>query len=293
MARVRWGWTGLQSGPTSTVADEVVWDDYRKRAVLYQGLLRGVLGLEDDVEALRGGLPTEIADAVERQRLDTAALSPDLQASLRGYQVFGAKYALAQRRVLIGDEMGLGKTIQALAVMSHLHAQDARRGSWSSAHRRSWSTGCARSGEHSSLVGHRLHGPDRDHAARRWRVMGGVAVTSFDTLRRLDLGEEDLDLLVIDEAHLVKNPTAKRTSSVAEVGDRSERVLFLTGTPLENRVEDFTNLLGMLQPELVEGLDPALMVVGARRFREQVAPGYLRRRSEDVATELPDLVRSG
>jgi len=65
--------------------------------------------------------------------------------------------------------------------------------------------------------------------------VGGVAVTSFDTLRKLDLGEEDLDLLVVDEAHLVKNPTAKRTASVAEVGERSGRVLFLTGTPLENR----------------------------------------------------------
>lgn len=285
------GLDGVQSGPASTVANDVVWDDYRKRAVLYQGLLRGVLGLEDDVEALRGGLPTEIGEAVERQRLDIAALSPDLQASLRGYQVFGAKYALAQRRVLIGDEMGLGKTIQALAVMSHLHAQDARRFlvvcpppvlvNWMREIR-----------QHSSLRGHRLHGPDRDHAARRWRAMGGVAVTSFDTLRRLDLGEEDLDLLVVDEAHLVKNPTAKRTASVAEVGERSGRVLFLTGTPLENEVEDFTNLLRMLQPELVEDLDPALMVVGARRFREQVAPGYLRRRSEDVATELPDLVRT-
>lgn len=285
------GLDGLQSGHSSTVVDDVVWDDYRKRAVLYQSLLRGVLGLEDDVEALRGGLPTEIGEAVERQRLDIAALSPDLQASLRGYQVFGAKYALAQRRVLIGDEMGLGKTIQALAVMSHLHAQDARRFlvvcpppvlvNWMREIR-----------QHSSLMGHRLHGPERDHAARRWRAMGGVAVTSFDTLRRLDLGEEDLDLLVVDEAHLVKNPTAKRTASVAEVGERSGRVLFLTGTPLENKVEDFTNLLGMLQPELVEDLDPALMVVGARRFREQVAPGYLRRRSEDVATELPDLVRT-
>lgn len=57
-------------------------------------------------------------------------------------------------------------------------------------------------------------------------------------------------------------------------------------------MQDFTNLLVMLQPALVEDLDPALIVVGARRFREQVAPGYLRRRSEDVATELPDLVRT-
>ena len=275
----------------SSVSDEVAWEDYRKRAVLYQGLLREVLGLEDDVEALRGGLPAEVVEAVERQRLDIAALSRDLQASLRGYQVFGARYALAQRRVLIGDEMGLGKTIQALAVMSHLHAQDATRFLvvCPPPVLVNWMREIAR---HSSLRAHRLHGPDRDQAARRWRAVGGVAVTSFDTLRRLDLGDAGPDLLVVDEAHIVKNPRALRTVAISEVADRSGRVVLLTGTPLENKVEDFTNLLRMLQPQLVEDLDPAMMVVGAQRFREQVAPGYLRRRSEDVATELPPLTRT-
>lgn len=287
--------TGLDSASSeltdATVSDEAAWTDYRTRAVLYQSLLREVLGLEDDVEALTGGLPTEVVEAVERQRLDISALSTDLQSSLRGYQKFGAQYALAQRRVLIGDEMGLGKTIQALAVMSHLHAQDSRRFlvvcpppvlvNW-----------IREISRHSSLRPFRLHGPERDHAARRWRATGGVAVTSFDTLGRLNLGDEDLDLLVVDEAHIVKNPQRKRTLAVADVGERSGRVLFLTGTPLENKVEDFTNLLGMLQPDLVENLDPALMIAGAQRFREQVAPGYLRRRSADVATELPPLTRT-
>jgi superfamily II DNA or RNA helicase len=296
--RERAGWlraTGLDTTSAthsgSGVPDDAAWEDYRRRAVLYQGLLREVLGLEDDVEALRGGLPAEIAETVERQRLDTRALSTDLQSSLRGYQAFGAKYALAQRRVLIGDEMGLGKTIQALAAMSHLHAQGASRFlvvcppsvlvNWMREVRR-----------HSTLRAFRLHGPEKDQAARRWRSVGGVAVTSYNTLANLDLGDEDVDLLVVDEAHLVKNPKAKRTAAVASVGERSERVLFLTGTPLENTVEDFTNLLEMLQPEVVANLDPAAMIVGAKRFREQVAPGYLRRRTADVATELPPLMRT-
>lgn len=280
-------WTGADIA----VSDDVAWEDYRKRAVLYQGLLREVLGLEDDVEAQQGGLSAEVIAAVDRQRLDTSALSTDLQSSLRGYQHFGARYALVQRRVLIGDEMGLGKTIQALAVMSHLSAQDANHFlvvcpppvliNWMREIRR-----------HSSLPTYRLHGGDRDQHVRRWRVRGGVAVTTFDTLRKLDLDEVTPDLLVVDEAHLVKNPKALRTMAASEVGDRSDRVLFLTGTPLENKVEDFTNLLGMLQPDLVKDLDPALMVVGARQFRERVAPGYLRRRSEDVATELPPLMRT-
>ena len=39
-----------------------------------------------------------------------------------GYQEFGVKYILHQKRVLLGDDMGLGKTIQAIAAMSHLYA---------------------------------------------------------------------------------------------------------------------------------------------------------------------------
>jgi superfamily II DNA or RNA helicase len=286
--------SGLDSnwiGAESSASDDVAWEDYRKRVVLYQGLLREVLGLEDDVEAQQGGLSAEVVAAVDRQRLDVSALSADLQSSLRGYQHFGARYALVQRRVLIGDEMGLGKTIQALAVMSHLSAQDADGflvvcppavlTNWMREVRR-----------HSSLPTYLLHGADRDQHLRRWRSRGGVAITTFDTLRKLDLDEVTPDLLVVDEAHLVKNPRALRTMAASEVGHRSDRVIFLTGTPLENKVEDFTNLLGMLQPNLVKNLDPALMVVGARQFRERVAPGYLRRRSEDVATELPPLVRT-
>ncbi len=48
-----------------------------------------------------------------------------LSASLRGYQSFGARFALVQRKVIIGDEMGLGKTVEALAVLAHLRAKGA------------------------------------------------------------------------------------------------------------------------------------------------------------------------
>ena len=49
-----------------------------------------------------------------------------LRLHLRGYQLFGAKYLIAQRRCVLGDEMGLGKTVQAMAAMTHLHEMVAR-----------------------------------------------------------------------------------------------------------------------------------------------------------------------
>ena len=72
--------------------------------------------LAPDEESVQGFLPQEIAKQIRAYPLDLSLVT----ASLRGYQAFGAKFALVQERVIIGDEMGLGKTVQALAAMAHL-----------------------------------------------------------------------------------------------------------------------------------------------------------------------------
>lgn len=70
--------------------------------------------------------------------------------------------------------------------------------------------------------------------------------------------------------------------------DSAERAILLTGTPLENRIDEFRNLVGYLRPDLVVDASE----LAPRRFRKQVAPAYLRRNQEDVLTELPDLVEA-
>ncbi|MEV4320301.1 SNF2-related protein [Actinocrispum sp. NPDC049592] len=109
-----------------------------------------------------------------------------LKVSLRGYQVFGAKFALARKRVIIGDEMGLGKTIEAIAVMASL-AVGARRGFpvvCPASVVVNWVNEIAR---HSALVPHRMHGAGRDGAVGKWLAQGGVGVTTFGTLPKLVL----------------------------------------------------------------------------------------------------------
>lgn len=262
-----------------------VWADFAARHSTYMGLLARVLGV--DAAHASGGLPEEIAEGVRSVTLDLTALTPELRASLRIYQSFGASFAVHQRRVLLGDEMGLGKTIQALATMAHLHARGARHfvvvcptavvGNWIKETRR-----------FSSLNAFRLHGADKAQALQQWKRRGGVAVTSFDTFKRLAF-DTDVALLVVDEAHTVKNPQAQRSQAVQALAEVSERVLFMSGTPLENKVEDFTNLVAMLQPNLVSRLRPEEMVISAKKFRAAMAPVYLRRNANDVLTELPDL----
>jgi SNF2 family DNA or RNA helicase len=98
-------------------------------------------------------------------------------------------------------------------------------------------------------------------------------------------------MLVVDEAHYVKNPDTQRSKALAAWTRRIERVLFLTGTPMENRVEEFRNLVDYLQPGLVDPNAEIDAIAGSKAFRRAVAPAYLRRNQEDVLSELPELTR--
>jgi SNF2 family DNA or RNA helicase len=98
-------------------------------------------------------------------------------------------------------------------------------------------------------------------------------------------------MLVVDEAHYVKNHATRRSRAVSGWTQRTERVLFLTGTPMENRVEEFRSLVRHLQPELAPSIHTTHGAAGSHAFRKAVAPAYLRRNQEDVLTELPALVQ--
>jgi SNF2 family DNA or RNA helicase len=67
--------------------------------------------------------------------------------------------------------------------------------------------------------------------------------------------------------------------------------LFLTGTALENRVDEFVALVGHLRPEIAATMEAQHGVPGAEAFRRAAAPVYLRRNQQDVLTELPELVQ--
>jgi SNF2 family DNA or RNA helicase len=219
--------------------------------------------------------------------LDTTHLT----ASLRGYQSFAARFALVQKKVIIGDEMGLGKTVEALAVMTHLRAQESHYSLVICP--ASVVTNWMREIQgKTDLQAHLLHGEsdDRTLALQTWKQFGGVAVTTYGHLGWLlpELGDFDrLGCVVLDEAHYIKNPEAQRSGRSAAIIAQTPYAILLTGTPLENRVDDFRSLVGYIRPDLLlEATD-----LRPRRFRRQVAPAYLRRNQEDVLTELPELVQ--
>jgi superfamily II DNA or RNA helicase len=268
-------------------SDAEVWRDYEARAAAYYTALGELVDLGIDVEAAEGYLPEEVVDQVTAQDLDTSLLT----VSLRGYQAFGARYALVQRRTILGDEMGLGKTVQAIAAMAHLAARGRRHFLvvCPASVAANWAREVA---AHSGLHPRVLHGDDRDAGIRTWIADGGVGIVTFPQLGHLRAeGLPRPALLVVDEAHYVKNPAAQRSERTAEWARAAERVLFMSGTPMENTVDEFRNLVDYLKPDVAASIDPAAGLAGAAAFRRSVATVYLRRNQEDVLTELPELVQ--
>lgn len=271
---------GTSRGHSSGTADP--WDDFLARAADYYAMLAELgLSIEDD-KASQGDLPQDIIDAIRDQELRTDLL----HSSLRGYQAFAARFVLVQRKVIIGDEMGLGKTVESLAVLAHLRAKGEQHFLvvCPAAVVTNWMREVA---SKSQLLPRRLHGGDRDRELRAWKAQGGVGVTTYESLAWLRAGQlPEIACLVVDEAHYVKNPYAQRSQRSQTLIAEAHRAVLLTGTPLENRVEEFRTLVRYVRPDLaVDGSELA-----PRRFRKQVAPAYLRRNQEDVLSELPELV---
>lgn len=266
------------------------WPDFEKRASDYYAWLSELvpLGLES---AAHGHLSDELVASIEGITLNDRLRT----VSLRGYQAFGAKFALGQRRVLLADEMGLGKTIQALAMLAHLKAEApfgrtpprflvlcpaSLMSNWA-----------RETTARTQLAATVIHGDDRQDEVTTWLTSGSLGITSYETVQRLELPADlVLDALIVDEAHYAKNPEARRSQAVARLAGRSQRVLFLTGTPMENGVEEFEVLAQMLQPDV--SVPGSARTLGAVVFRRKMAPVYLRRNTEDVLVELPERVES-
>ena len=263
------------------------WQQFTQSGAEYYAELERLTGAAAPRSRQLGGLASKVVDRVERQQLDESLLV----GSLRSYQHFGARFILAQQRVIVGDEMGLGKTFQAIAAMTHLaaHGQTHFVVICPASVLVNWGREVA---ARSRLVAHRLHGDGRDDAMGRWQRTGGVAVTTFETMQGLDWPTQPAAMVVVDEAHYLKNPQTRRTQACAQLLRASPRAALLTGTPLENRLEEFTNLVRLVQPELVARLDAASLRLGPDAFRHTAAPVYLRRNRADVLMELPERIET-
>ncbi len=262
--------------------------DFEKNSADYYALLERFADVRPPAELVYSSIPAALAAEVDATPLDVTGFS----GNLRAYQTFGAKYILHQRDVLLGDEMGLGKTVQAIAAMVSLWSESAGCHFLIVCPASVLVNWCREFERFSNIPAYLVHGPKIETAFAAWVENGGAAVTNFESMEkiadRID-NQMRLAMLVVDEAHYIKNPDAKRTRNIRRLGDESERILLMSGTPLENNVEEMCSLLDFVRPDLSEKARDAAFMRNAPAFREMLSPVYLRRLRESVLQELPPM----
>ena len=270
------------ANPTTSEAWDYFGGHSAQFFVTLEEIVPGVFGNGDSLY----GLPEDLAREIQDQDFFPDGLNVDLYR----YQVWGVKYILHQERVLLGDEMGLGKTVQSIAAMVSLrntgetHFMVICPASVIS----NWTREISK---HSKLRPVQIYGPLRRQALNQWKKVGGVAVTNYETTDYIELPAGfHIGLLTVDEAHYIKNPEAKRSKNVREICSHSERLLFMTGTALENKVDEMITLIDVLQPKVAQKVRGLAFMASAPEFREKVAPVYYRRKKEDVLDQLPEKV---
>ncbi|MDB4959089.1 MAG: SNF2-related protein [Myxococcales bacterium] len=252
-----------------------------------------------------------IGDRKIREQAYAIALGPrgvvttarGLTAELRPYQHDGVAWLQHLRAHdaggVLADDMGLGKTLQTIAhIMIEKEQGRLDRPAMVvtlTSVVGNWMRELQRFAPSLKIASH--HGPHR-HAARGELASCDVIVTTYPVVSRDrdDLAELPLHLLVLDEAHAVKNAGSQAADAVRALTARHR--VCLSGTPIENHLGELWSLFDFLMPGLLGGRDEfttkfrvPIEAHGDRprleALRERVRPYMLRRTKDTVARELP------
>ena len=252
------------------------------------------------VEELSSAItPDTVVTAVGVKALKDIKEQLQLEYELFPYQELGVAFleTVPTRGAIIADAPGLGKTIQALAWMS-LHPELSAIIVVPASVKLNWAR------ETNKWI------PDRSVQV----IMSGkdeidlsadVTVVNYDLLWKLKdkLGELQAEIAIFDECTYLKEAKAKRTKAAIFLGKLAKYVIGLSGTPIINRPLEFFNMLNLIEPNQF----PSWFKFGLRycngehngygwqfngasntqELQSLIKPFIIRRKKEDVLTELP------
>ena len=296
LAAVRGGKRYVQVGDQDWVAlSERLHGELERIALLGKQRAEGVVELPmlsslDLLELERKGADVELPETmrINLARMDQArALTPqvprEIQATLRPYQVEGfvwlARMAHWAPGAVLADDMGLGKTLQALCLIAHRRQQGPVLVVAPASVGINWEREVARFAPQFSVQSYR--------GSKREKLLedlgdGQILVTSWELMTRdaERLSEVGFGTLVLDEAQAIKNPASQRARASALL--KGGFTLALTGTPVENRVEELWSLMRTVVPGLLGS---------AQRFRERIVRPVERGESNLPKRVLSQLIR--
>lgn len=225
--------------------------------------------------------------------LDDSFSTPiDFPFELYPFQREGIKFLIEHDRALLGDEMGLGKSIQAIVAVrvlfrkgkiakclllcpkSVLSDWEKKINDWAS-----------------ELRVVKIQG-SREERDVFWQSPAHIYLTNYEILRedypaqRKEQGGaiQNYDLVILDEIQRIKNPESAVSKTVRKI-DAKKR-WGLSGTPLENRIDELFAIINYLVPGLFK-----YEYLSLEDVKNRIKPYFLRRRKADVLNDLPEKVR--
>ena len=232
-----------------------------------------------------------------------AILPPSFRATLRPYQHEGVSWLAFLREVgfgcVLADDMGLGKTVQALALLAIEKEQGRLNGPALVVAPTSLMANWCREAERFApgLRVLTLHGQDR---AERFSAIANsdLVLTTYPLIARdhTVLAARTWPVLFLDEAQTIKNPNAATTKLL--LGIEAGHRVCLTGTPMENNLDELWSLFAFACPGLLGDRKSFARIwrgpiekqgdrARSRLLARRVKPFLLRRTKAEVARELP------
>lgn len=225
-----------------------------------------------------------------------------LKEPLYPYQVEGVLFAAAAGRSIIADEMGLGKTVQAIAAAELLMKEQfvgqvlilcptTLKYQWKK--------------EIERFTNSTVKVIDGTVEERMQQMQADVAykIASYNTMHQMVKEQETLhfDMVIMDEVHRLKNWNSQISRSVRKI--ESRYALFLTGTPLENRLEELYSIVEIADQFILAPyyqfkdrymeMDETGRLLGYKHLneiRERMKPLLLRRLKTEVQVQLPERI---
>lgn len=233
------------------------------------------------------------------QGIRSAALDKLVRADLYDYQKEGALFAAKAGRSLIGDEMGLGKTLQAIAaseIMARQLGVSRVLIICPTSLKHQWEREIARFTARSAVVIQGL----RARREETFKADSFFKITNYDTVHSdLDMIQEwSPDLVILDEAQRIKNWNTRAARHVKKIV--SPYAIVLTGTPLENRLEELVSIVQFVDQHRLgptfrflhdhQITDEVGKVTGYKDLHtigQSLAPILIRRQKDEVLKQLP------
>ncbi len=228
-----------------------------------------------------------------------------LKTRLYPYQEDGVRFGLYRKAALIGDEMGLGKTLQAIVLgilKKEVFGFKRILVITLASLKEQWKREIERFTQEKGVV---VAGSPQTRQQTYFHDPALFKITNYEAVLRdvTTLRRYKPDLIILDEAQRIKNFATKTADAVKSLPRKHS--LVLTGTPLENRLEDVYSIVQFLDPYMLAPLwrfaadhfmlsrnkkDKILGYRNLNLLHDKLRPLVIRRRKEEVLKDLPEQV---